>query len=110
MKALLRRARPRDVSKLTAGPLQFDEKTMTLKLSGKPVELSPLEARAAFYFIQRPGKVISPAELAEQVQGRGEDSGNNAVEALMARLRKKLGSDIILTRRGFGYYLPEQSE
>lgn len=110
IKALLRRARPRGGGKLAHGALQFDENAMSAKINGTAVDLSPLEARALLYLLQRPGKVISPSELAEQVQGRGEDSGNNAVEALVARLRKKLGADMILTRRGFGYYLPEHAE
>ena len=109
VKALLRRSRARPNGSLAVNALQFDENTMAVKRDGKAVDLSPLEARAVLYFMQRPGKVISPAELAEHVQGRGEDAGNNAVEALMARLRKKLGAETFLTRRGFGYYLPEHS-
>ena len=109
VKALLRRSKPKEAARLLNGNLQFDEAAMSLKVDGRSVDLSPLEARALHYFMQRPGKVISPSELADQVQGRGEDSGNNAVEALVARLRKKLGADQILTRRGFGYYMPEQN-
>lgn len=110
MKALLRRAKPTGGAKLSSGRLLFDENTMTVRCDGKSVDLSPLESRALHYFLTRPGKVVSPSELSDQVQGRGEEGGNNAVEAMIARLRKKLGSDIILTRRGFGYYMPETAE
>jgi len=37
-----------------------------------------------------------------------DDAAKNAVEAMVARLRKKTGSDAIETRRGFGYVLPER--
>ncbi|HMO31115.1 MAG TPA: helix-turn-helix domain-containing protein, partial [Enterovirga sp.] len=30
----------------------------------------------------------------------------NAVEALLARLRRKIGSSVIETRRGHGYIIP----
>jgi two-component system, OmpR family, response regulator len=57
-------------------------------------------------FIDRPGDVLTPAELASQVQGRDDDAAKNAVEAMVARLRKKTDSNAIETRRGFGYVLP----
>jgi len=59
-------------------------------------------------FIGKPGEVLSPTELASQVQGRDDDAAKNAVEAMVARLRKKTDSDAIETRRGFGYVLPER--
>jgi two-component system, OmpR family, response regulator len=107
IKALIRRAGPRSAGRLSNGRVQFDENSMSAKLDGKPLDLSPLEAKALQYLLARCGKIISPGELAENVQGRSDEVGNNAVEAMITRLRKKLGVDIILTRRGFGYYIPE---
>ncbi len=57
-------------------------------------------------FLHKAGSVVSPVEIATHVQGRGDDATTNSVEAMIARLRKKLGADAILTRRGFGYYIP----
>ena len=37
----------------------------------------------------------------------GEDHDSNVLEVLIGRVRKKLGSDVIETRRGFGYIVPE---
>jgi two-component system, OmpR family, response regulator len=110
IRALIRRAGPKNIGRLSNGSLQFDENSMSAKLDGKPLELSPLEAKALQYLLVRCGKVVSPGELAENVQGRSDEVGNNAVEAMITRLRKKLGADIILTRRGFGYYIPEQQQ
>jgi two-component system, OmpR family, response regulator len=108
IRALLRRANPKSTGRYSNGRIQFDESNMSVKLLGKPLELSPLEAKALQYLLVRIGKVVPPSELAENVQGRSDDVGNNAVEAMITRLRKKLGADAILTRRGFGYYIPEQ--
>lgn len=110
IKALLRRAAPRKTNALSNGRLSFDEASMQASLDGKPLELSPIEARAVQMFLQRAGVVVSASEIAMHVQGRGEDASANAVEAMIARLRKKIGPEAILTRRGFGYYIPEQAE
>lgn len=110
IKALLRRAAPRKSNALSNGRLGFDEASMQATLGGKPLELSPIEARAVQMFLKRAGSVVSASEIATHVQGRGDDASANAVEAMIARLRKKIGPDAILTRRGFGYYIPEQSE
>ncbi len=106
IKALLRRSAPKKSTTLSNGRIHFDEATMQASLDGKPLDLSPLEARALQLFLHKAGAVVSPVEIATHVQGRGEDATTNAVEAMIARLRKKLGTDTILTRRGFGYYIP----
>jgi two-component system OmpR family response regulator len=106
IKALLRRASPRKSSVLSNGRINFDEANMQASLDGKQLDLSPLEARALQLFLHKAGSVVSPVEIATHVQGRGDDATTNSVEAMIARLRKKLGADAILTRRGFGYYIP----
>ncbi len=106
IKALLRRSAPKKTTMLSNGRIHFDESSMQASLDGKPLDLSPLEARALQLFLHKAGSVVSPVEIATHVQGRGEDATTNAVEAMIARLRKKLGADAILTRRGFGYYIP----
>jgi two-component system, OmpR family, response regulator len=106
VRALLRRTSPRKTAALTNGRISFDEASMQGSLDGQPLNLSPLEARALQLFLHRAGSVISANEIATHVQGRGDDASNNSVEAMIARLRKKLGADAILTRRGFGYYIP----
>ncbi len=110
IRALLRRAIPKSSGRLSNGRIQFDENNMSVKLDGKALDLSPLESKAVQYLLLRAGKVIAPSELAENVQGRSDEAGNNAVEAMITRLRRKLGSDAILTRRGYGYYMPEHLE
>ena len=38
---------------------------------------------------------------------RDQEPDSNAVEVLVGRLRRKLGIDLIETKRGFGYTIPE---
>ena len=50
--------------------------------------------------------MVAATELAEHLYGSGNDKDPNAIEVIVARLRRKLGSDVIETRRGFGYLVP----
>ena len=56
-----------------------------------------------------PGRVISKRELAEKLSDFDDLLGDNALEAFISRLRKKLqGSGAgIRTLRGIGYVLEE---
>jgi DNA-binding response OmpR family regulator len=80
---------------------------MKVRLGGVPVDLSPLEYRLIAYLMLRRGKVVSLQELVENVHGE-EEQRSNAIEVLVARVRRKLGARWIETRRGFGYMMPEQ--
>jgi DNA-binding response OmpR family regulator len=50
--------------------------------------------------------VVAPTQLAEHLYDFGNDRDPNAIEVIVARLRRKLGSEVIETRRGFGYLIP----
>lgn len=106
LRALLRRAGPRFQIIKSAGRFTLDEATRRVTFDGEALDLSPLEFRMIAYFIERRGEVLTSLELASHVQGRDDDSAKNAVEAMIARLRRKTESGAIETRRGFGYLLP----
>lgn len=107
LRALLRRAGPRLQSVRAAGRFTLDETTRRVTFDGRALELSPLEYRMIALFMERKGQVLTQLELASHVQGREDDAAKNAVEAMIARLRKKTESSAIETRRGFGYLLPD---
>jgi two-component system, OmpR family, response regulator len=105
LRAVLRRAASNPVGILSNGSISLDEATMAASVDGAPIDLSPLECRALQLFLQNLGKIVSPADIAQHVQGRDDLNSQNAVEAMVARMRKKLGPQSITTRRGFGYYI-----
>ncbi len=105
LRAVLRRAASNTVGILSNGSISLDEATMAASVDGAPIDLSPLECRALQLFLQNLGKIVSPADIAQYVQGRDDLNSQNAVEAMVARMRKKLGPKSITTRRGFGYYI-----
>jgi two-component system, OmpR family, response regulator len=106
LRAILRRAATAgSAGILSNGSISLDESTMAASVDGAPIDLSPLECRALQLFMQNLGKIVSPADIAQHVQGRDDLNSQNAVEAMVARMRKKLGPQSITTRRGFGYYI-----
>ena len=109
LRALVRRSSGQASSVLVAGDLCLDERQMRVSVAGIPVELAPLEYRAVAYLMHNQGRVISQAELSEHIHGTEHAYDSNAIEALIARVRRKIGGDVIKTRRGFGYIIEGQN-
>jgi two-component system, OmpR family, response regulator len=103
--AVLRRSAGQAMNTLTIGGLVVDQRRKSVTADGVPVELTPLEFSLLCCFLLRPGEVISASELLDQVYGHGNEKDANVLEALLGRLRRKIGSDVIATRRGQGYFL-----
>ena len=107
LRAIIRRSAGHASSVITAGDITLDERQMRVSTRGTPVALSPLEYRLVAYLLQNRGRVVPQHELDENVYGYGEEHDSNALEVLIGRVRKKLGTKLIETRRGFGYVVPE---
>ncbi|HEX5599608.1 MAG TPA: response regulator transcription factor [Hyphomicrobiaceae bacterium] len=103
--AVLRRSAGQAMNTVTIGSLVIDQRRKSVTADGVPVELTPLEFSLLCCFVLRPGEIISASELLDQVYGHGSEKDANVLEALLGRLRRKIGSDVILTRRGQGYFL-----
>jgi DNA-binding response OmpR family regulator len=71
-----------------------------------PKALSPQEYRLLDYLMLQAGRTVSAGELLDQLYGEDEDRDSNTIEVLVGRLRRKLGVELIETRRGFGYTIP----
>jgi DNA-binding response OmpR family regulator len=102
VRALIRRTAGHGTSILEAGPLSLDTRQMRVTLKGVPVALSPLEYRLVAYLMHHKGRVVPGSELLEHLYGDDDARDANALEAVVTRLRRKLGPDVIETRRGFG--------
>jgi two-component system, OmpR family, response regulator len=89
------------------GNLRLDEQQMKATENGTPISLSPLEYRLLAYLVHHRGRVITQLELTEHVYGQDYERESNAIEVLVGRVRRKLKTNIIETRRGFGYIVPQ---
>lgn len=107
LRSIVRRSAGHASSVVEAGDITLDERQMKVSLRGVPIALSPLEYRLVAFLLRHRGRVVPQHELAENVYGHDEDHDSNALEVLIGRVRKKLGPELIETRRGFGYLVPE---
>ena len=109
LRSIVRRSAGHASSRIVVGDIELDERQMKVTVRGVPVALSPLEYRLIAYLLRHRGRVVSQHELDENVYGHGEDHEPNVLEVLVGRVRKKLGPELIETRRGFGYLVPEST-
>lgn len=105
VRALIRRSLGHAAAVLTVGRLSLDTRSMSVAVDGVPVSVSPLEYRLLAYLAHHRDRVVPTPDLLEHLYGDDDSREANALEAVVARLRRKLGAGIIETRRGFGYTL-----
>lgn len=107
LRAILRRAAGKSSALLRAGPVMLDTRQMQASVDGVPANLSPQEYRLLSFLMHHAGRVVSQLELTEHLYAQDFERESNAIEVLVGRLRRKLGVDIIETRRGFGYTISD---
>lgn len=108
LRALVRRSQgAQDV--VQVGLLTLTRSLRRLQLGADDMALPAREYEVLCELLSPPGRVISKRELAEKLSGFDDLLGDNALEAFISRLRKKLqGSGAgIRTLRGIGYVLEE---
>ena len=113
LESLLRRSRtparaPRSAKAavLRCGDLELDERRHLTRRAGTTVELSPTEFRLLTYLLLHQGRVLSKAQILEQLWQYDFNGDSNVVERFVSNLRHKidvLGPPLIHTVRGFGY-------
>lgn len=106
LRALLRRSSGANQTVLRVGPVALDTRQMSVTVDGAVVDLSQLEYRLLSYLMHHKGRVLSHLELTERVYGDDVERDSNVLEVLVGRLRRKLGVELIRTKRGFGYLIP----
>lgn len=103
LRAIIRRSAGQSAPVLTAGSVMLDPRQMRVTVKGVPKNFSPREYRLLGYLMHHAGRVVSRMELTEHLYAQEFERDSNAIEVLIGRVRRKLGVDLIETRRGFGY-------
>jgi two-component system OmpR family response regulator len=109
LRALVRRAQgTEDVA--TLGRLSLDRRARRFVVEGEMLELPAREFEVLWELMSPPGHTVSKRSLSDKLSTFDEALGDNALEAFISRLRKKLaGSGAnIRTLRGIGYLLEAQ--
>ena len=110
LRALGRRPPTRKSPALRSGPIELDENTRRVTVSGRSVDLSQREFSILECLLRRPGQVLSRDQLLDYAWPYGVALTPNTVEAYIHLLRDKLGSEaaiLVETVRGVGYRLRE---
>jgi two-component system, OmpR family, response regulator len=105
LRAIMRRYAGQAGTMLACGPIEIDTKNKAVFLHGVPALLSALEYRCVSVLAMNAGRPVSQVELTEQLYEQDFERDSNSIEVLITRLRRKLGRETILTKRGFGYQL-----
>lgn len=109
LRAVLRRANGHAAAPVAFNGYVLDTRLMRLSRDGMPIELTPQEYKVLTYLALHRGEVVSQLRLTEHIYAQDFERNSNSIEVLVGRLRRRLGADIIKTRRGFGYYIEENA-
>ena len=109
VRALLRRDGLSKNPVLSAGDLELDTSTRSVRRGEKAVELTSKEYAILEYFVRNPNRVLTRTQIAEHTWDHGFVALSNVVDVYVRALRRKLGDDreprLLRTVRGVGYQL-----
>jgi two-component system OmpR family response regulator len=103
LRALIRRSMGQPDSVLEAGDVTLDMRARRVCRAGEPVPLTPREYAILEYLMLHRGEVVSRTALYDHLFDENEDTLSNLLDVHVFGIRRKLGADLIRTRRGQGY-------
>jgi two-component system, OmpR family, response regulator len=103
MRAVLRRHNGQAQSLITSGEIMLDLATHQTRYRSTEHILPAREFALLQALMQRPGAILSRAQIEQQIYGWGEEVESNAVDVLIHAIRKKFDKDIIRNVRGAGW-------
>ncbi len=105
VRALLRRSVHQPGAEVTIGPVRLDQNARKVTRDGEPVALTAREYAILEYLVLHRGRLITRADLYEHVCDETDDTLSNLIDVHVSNLRRKLGHELITTRRGLGYII-----
>ena len=103
--ALIRRAAGDPSPAVTLGDVRIDLAARRVFKGGREVELTARELGILQLLAARRGQVVPRTRIGTQLYNDDTDVTSNAIDVHVASLRRKLGADLIQTRRGLGYLI-----
>lgn len=105
IRAVLRRSENEVTTVVTVGDVSIDLASKTASRNGERILLTPMEFDVLMYLARRRGKLVSRDLLEKVIHPDESHDVSNVIDVLVLRLRKKLGRDLITTRRGQGFII-----
>jgi two-component system, OmpR family, response regulator len=103
LRSLIRRATGHATAEVTVGDTIVDTRSRTVTQQGQSVTLTAREYALVELLAMHRGEVVTRSQIYEHLFDENDDSLSNLVEVHVSNIRRKLGKDFIVTRRGLGY-------
>lgn len=103
LRAIIRRQAGKPRPRMDIGDVSIDLTARIVTLSGQIIKLTAHQYLVLEYLALHRGEVVSRTALYEHLFDENEDTLSNLLDVHVFNLRKKLGTDLITTRRGQGY-------
>ena len=103
VRALIRRRTGQINPLFQIGDFSFDTRNARAMRNGIPIELTQQETVVLSYLVHNAGRYVTRTELSEHIYAYDHERDSNTIAVFVARLRKKLGGEIIDSARGKGY-------
>jgi two-component system OmpR family response regulator len=105
LRALIRRSAGQAQTLIDLGEIVVDTRARVTTLGGEAVTLTAREYSLLEYLALHRGQVVSRTELYEHLLDESDATLSNLMDVHVFGIRKKLGRDLIKTRRGLGYWV-----
>ncbi|HPF39557.1 MAG TPA: response regulator transcription factor [Phycisphaerae bacterium] len=105
LRALARRAAGRPSPVIHIGDIHLNTVRRTVDLRGQDIPLTPTEYSLLELLATNADGLVSRTQIYEHLFDETDDRLSNVVDVHIANLRRKLGRDVIKTRRGEGYMI-----
>jgi two-component system OmpR family response regulator len=105
LRALVRRSARSPAPVLELGDVRIDTSARRVTRAGVEIELAAREYALLEFLALHRGTLITRPTLYEHIYNEDDDTMSNVVDVYVSTIRKKLGRDLIKTRRGAGYII-----
>ena len=103
LRALVRRSTGNPSPVLVVGDITIDRAARLVYRQDAPVELTAREYSILELMVRHRGTLVTRSAICEHIYSESTDVFSNVIDVHIAALRRKLGPDVIQTRRGQGY-------
>ncbi|SRR5579862_339549 len=103
LRALIRRSANQTTNVIAIGNVEIDTAARKVFCAEKPVELTAREYALVEFLALHRGEVVTRTQLYEHLFDENDSTLSNLLDVHVSNVRKKLGAEFIVTRRGHGY-------
>ena len=103
LRALIRRSAGQASPDIALGEVTINTRARSVTRAGNPISLTAREYSILEYLALHRGEVVTRTALYEHLFDDSDDTLSNLLDVHVFSIRKKLGPDLIATRRGQGY-------